>query len=332
MEKQYEKLQLIKFNKKEKKYECASSTCPGVMLSRKSVIRKHFINRHLLNVVRCKICWTYFKSNEDYQNHINKLHEGAKIFECDNCNQHFTHLGTKKRHQKNCSQKANHYQCQKCQKTFRNSKPFENHLLVCNGKHATSNKIFACNKCKKEFQSEQDQKNHLMEFHKILSFDCHLCDKRFLANTNLNRHFYQVHLRNKEAKKSAKCVICDVSFKGLPGLKIHHSWKHKGEQPKYKCQLCKVIFPMHHYCKAKVNDGGMKSTERSIGTNGELETHIVLKKDSKLDSNDQDQVLHVPEQGKFSQMYQCVTCKGIFQSAKNLTNHIINLHLVENEN
>ena len=236
-------------------------------------------------------------------------------------------MGTKKRHQENCSQKAN--QCHKCEKTFRSSKPFAKHLLVCNGKHVTSKEIFACNKCNEEFQSEQEQKIHLMEFHNILSFDCHLCDKRFLTNTNLNRHFYHVHLRsNKEAKKSAKCVVCDMSFKGLAGLKIHHSKKHKGEQPKYKCQLCQVIYPMHHYCKAKVNNDGMKSTQRSFGTNGELKKHRVSKKDSKLDSNDQDQVLHVPEQGKVSQMYQCVTCKGLFQSAKDLTNHIINFHPV----
>ena len=47
----------------------------------------------------------------------------------------------------------------------------------------------------------------------------------------------------------------------------------------------------------------------------------------KIDSK-QESTLHVPEQNGLCKGYQCVICKEIFQSAENLTNHIINFHPV----
>ena len=302
----------------------------------------------------CDQCPGTFALEKYLVRHKKRVHQKIRQFKCNICEKSFEDMSKLKRHKisHNNTDKTNSFKCENCDKSYNMSDNLRRHVRINHEKIRNH----VCEKCSKTYDNSTDLNHHIAVFHNgIKNFKCDYCDRSFGSNGELKKHRESTH----EGKKPRKCPFCDMSCYCKFALKRHLQTVHEGIK-KFKCDLCEKNFARSedrkshgkcnnckkyfdcrklakkHYekvhAKPKRDYSELIVKLKSDSLTNELSNPEVLKKDSKLDSNDQDQDLHVPEQDGVSQMYQCVTCKKLFQSAKNLSNHIINFHPVENEN
>ena len=331
-------------------YNC--DQCPGTFALEKYLERHKKRVHQKIRQFKCNICEKSFEDMSKLKRH-QVSHNNAdetNTFKCKQCDKSYNIIDNLRRHVRITHDKIKNYGCEKCSKTYDSSTELNHHIAVFHN----GIKNFKCDYCDKSFGTNGELKKHRESTHEGKKpRKCPYCHMRCYCNNFLKRHIENVH-----GNKKVSCELCDKSF-AKQDLGRHLQTVHEGIK-KFKCDLCEKNFARSedrkshgkcnnckkyfdcrklarkHYeevhAKPKQDYSELIVKLKPDSLTKELSNPEVLKKDSKLDSNDQDQDLHVPEQDGVSQMYQCVTCKKLFQSAKNLSNHIINFHPVENEN
>ena len=320
--------------------------CPGTFTLQTSLGRhKKTVHQKILQF-KCNICDKSFAEMSKLKRHkvSHDNTDATNSFKCEQCDKAYNISDNLKRHVRLTHEKVRNYFCDKCSKTYANSTELNRHIAIfhsgirkfkcdiCDWSFGTNPELIRhresthegkkprkCPYCQKTRYCKFSLKKHVENVHGNKKVSCNICDKP-MAKEDLNRHLQTVHL----GIKKFKCDLCDKYFAHAEDLKSHG-----------KCNNCKKYFgcrklAKEHYeevhAKLKQDNSELivklepkSSTKKS--SNPEL-----LKNDSKRDAN--VQALDVPENDQICKMYQCVICKNVFQSAENLTNHIIDFHPV----
>lgn len=76
---------------------------------------------------------------------------------------------------------------------------------------------------------------HLNAVHKkIIRFRCHLCEKGYYLNSDLQDHIKLMH----SSDKPQKCTQCSFSCHYPNRLKLHILTKHEGKPAPFQCKVC----------------------------------------------------------------------------------------------
>ena len=155
-------------------------------------------------------------------------------------------------------------------------------------KKSTGEKPFGCpwEGCNQKFKQKGNMETHYRKHTGELPFPCKECDKRFRAQTSLQRHILEHHT-DPQVRKQVKlqmrkhmCEDCGSTFHSKHDL-TQHKRSHTGEKP-FECSICYKRF----------------SAASSLKTHENLHLGII------------------PEKKKV-----CTTCGAKFQSANDLRKH-----------
>ena len=101
-----------------------------------------------------------------------------------------------------------------------------------------SGKKVECPKCGKSLANKDNLRVHLRSIHKRVSFfPCKLCKESFVSGYGRNRHYQEVHGKNK-----FKCEACEMSFVNNFCLVRHQKIEHSSKATVLPCVLCPKQF------------------------------------------------------------------------------------------
>ncbi|XP_012945157.1 zinc finger protein 585A [Aplysia californica] len=215
--------------------KCAYKDRALVLKSPSSIIRKSN---------SCEICGEVFKSLSSLKIHV-LCHNDSSTSEA---------LGVHKKLHKPKDPEAQpaeklameKFVCDVCGKTVKSMKQLRYHL----SRHAGGN-TFTCRVCKEKFSSKKLLKAHQTEQGHVADkpFICEVCGSAYSRISELNRHHFVVHVKNKDKKKTVKktreegsfpCELCGKVFRFKNRLQ-YHVGLHTGEKS-YECEICHKTF------------------------------------------------------------------------------------------
>jgi len=193
----------------------------------------HIKNQHQAEKIQCKFnyrCTIYFKTEEDKQKHIVKVHQSET--KCVYCKKTINNLSrhVRKLHG-NEAIKCNFHQA--CPTYFLSIEEREKHILE---DHKTGATRKFCIYCKKMFQCLA---KHIRSHHKSEAIKCNYnkkCGFYFRTEQERRKHIEKVHEKN--TGKLMKCIYCQRTTSYLSRhVRIHH------EQEAIQCNLnCTTYF------------------------------------------------------------------------------------------
>ncbi|GFY33846.1 zinc finger protein 835 [Trichonephila clavipes] len=133
----------------------------------------------------CNICDMRFAQKFELDSHY-FFHTGERSYQCDVCNQIFTHENVLERHMlkhKICL-KQKFYKCNICEQLFRDTNTLWDHVCI-----PTGEKPHVCDVCNKGFTQSDALRNHSLVHVEIKPYNCVLCDKKFSFKSDLNQHY-----------------------------------------------------------------------------------------------------------------------------------------------
>lgn len=158
---------------------------------------------------------------------------------------------------------------------------------------------------KKQIRVYRD-KSHYDE---LIVFQCSICDKDFLIETELDEHIKTHNSEHIEIKKF-KCKECTKVLPTKKGLKVHISNIHSKDWLKYKCSQCNRVF------KSK------PSMQHHISEDHDLKTDRTCHICSKLFSNKYKCERHVKSVHQRLYSRVCPICGKVVLDMTGLQRHI----------
>ncbi|XP_017769673.1 PREDICTED: zinc finger protein 271-like [Nicrophorus vespilloides] len=177
----------------------------------------------------CVPCAKTFSCKQNYEIHMNAVHENQKPYECDKCDKKFPYLNSLKCHMLQHTNKS--YPCDTCEKVFNHPSSLVYHKEA---EHNNGRK-FICNKCKKCFKHKQLLLRHQLVHTNERPHVCKHCEASFKTRANLLNH-----MPTHTGEKKYYCTQCGQSFAHKTSLTLHTRW-HNGQKP-YQCDVCMKTF------------------------------------------------------------------------------------------
>ncbi|PRD22263.1 UNVERIFIED_CONTAM: zinc finger protein 91 [Trichonephila clavipes] len=200
----------------------------------------------------CNICDMRFAQKFELDSHY-FFHTGERSYQCDVCNQIFTHENVLERHMlkhKICL-KQKFYKCNICEQVFRDTNTLWDHVCI-----PTGEKPHVCDVCNKGFTQSDALRNHSLVHVEIKPYNCVLCDKKFSFKSDLNQHYLthakkKLQLSDMEKKDDLKRYITATKnklylsvVKKKAILQMHSLKKllNPSQRKPYICTVCDKIF------------------------------------------------------------------------------------------
>ena len=196
-----------------------------------------------------------FYSKSGLKQHIEYVHETEENQKCGQCektfknkvrlSKHFeTHIKTEKVTCTMCDKKVKRVSfamhmlshentaidCTICHKSLANKAGLEKHNERV---HSGATKTFQCSICEKRFLSNSELKLHSTYHSNIRAYECEKCKKSFTSNSNMRHH--QTFCPAVTHYKQFSCNLCPKKFKGGNLLKLH-LFSHENIEP-FKCHF-----------------------------------------------------------------------------------------------
>eukprot|EP00117_Sycon_ciliatum_P037217 scpid35007/ scgid27879/ Zinc finger protein 324A; Zinc finger protein ZF5128 len=180
----------------------------------------------------CKICQKTF-SRRRHLNVHEDMHTNTRRYSCEKCGAAFrdpAHL----HHHRAVHSELRPHQCDKCDKAFKHGGQLHRHQQVHDNSPGNRH---VCKECGRGYTTKHNLDQHKM-IHNGKSFDCTVCNKRFVRKLHLENH-----MRTHTGERPHICKLCNASFTQASGLARHMRTLHK--------------------------DGSVHTTPRKRRTNGE---------------------------------------------------------------
>jgi uncharacterized Zn-finger protein len=246
---------------------------------------------------QCPLCG---KSVQRLSLHM-RMHTGDRPYQCSQCGQRFTQLGSLKKHQTLHSEEKP-FHCNVCGKCFRCKSDLSLHSKLHTGKS------FDCPYCSKSFVTQKAIDNHVRIHTGEKPYLCHVCGLCFSQEGNLSMHV-KVHT----GEKPFQCSVCKKFFATRTHLE-KHTRTHTGEKP-YTCATClKSFSDRGYFMRHLAVHTGEKSHVCNV-CNKAFTQRISLKRHSRLHTGEKP--------------FECIVCKEAFSLKRDLKRHGEKVHNID---
>jgi len=145
------------------------------------------INSHMKfhgeKTLQCSLCPATFHVSSGLKNHIMRIHEGIKPYECEICQHRSSDRSDHNKHMKTHSD-AKPYPCDQCGKMFKNEQSLKLHMET----HNAARKAFKCEDCDKTYFDKYRLKEHKRIHTGENPAECDECFQSFRTNRLLKAH------------------------------------------------------------------------------------------------------------------------------------------------
>ncbi|XP_023717890.1 oocyte zinc finger protein XlCOF20 isoform X1 [Cryptotermes secundus] len=246
---------------------------------------------------QCPLCG---KSVQRLSLHM-RMHTGDRPYQCSQCGQRFTQLGSLKKHQTLHSEEKP-YHCNACGKCFRCKSDLSLHSKLHTGR------CFDCSYCSKSFLTQKAIDNHVRIHTGEKPYLCHVCGMNFSQEGNLSMHV-KVHT----GEKPFQCLVCSKFFATRTHLE-KHTRTHTGEKP-YTCATCHKSFSDRGYFMRHLAvHTGEKSHICNVCSKA-FTQRISLKRHSRIHTGEKP--------------FECVICREAFSLKRDLKRHGEKMHNID---
>ncbi|XP_055610419.1 zinc finger protein 287-like [Uranotaenia lowii] len=214
-------------------------------------------NLKTLQEIKCHICDTIFKNQNDLLEHLNEIHSKGSDFNCEECNQSFEKVTWYNQHLRLHAANDRPYKCKKCSMGFYVWKHLKEHQQVHinespNTSRDSVNDESQCSACDLKFKNDDAMRRH-KQMHHSKEYQrekqlrtCGQCGKVFDTYLECIVHKKSEHQLSKTAKSANqgyRCRLCKARFVGPLKLDRHIKTKHpKAKYPYIKCPKCEQKF------------------------------------------------------------------------------------------
>jgi hypothetical protein len=286
-------------------------------------VGEHMRTHHQHVAIRCTYsnsCSTYFKSESDRDEHIEKVHRAVKV-----------------------KQKVD---CIYCGKSYPKRNSIRKHIALMHGDIAIRCRI---RKCAQYFVTQEDCDKHFMEIHdeneKLKTIVCSQCSFKTGSKNSLTHHIKEYH-NKKEIFKCKRCPDSEKIFKSSESLKYHmvlehipnnvqkcthcnksiHKYSLSTHLTSEYCSLCKI----NYLCKGKMIEHKKWCKRKCEICLKEFSGIQVLKHIIKEHKDVDIQELEwLGDMRKLKKNMKCAECKSMFYNLRALNLHAKKVHGVK---
>lgn len=179
----------------------------------------------------CKLCSRSYKTTSNMLRHqcpaIPSTHQSLKCPEC--CSILTTPQALVAHRQTHI---ADPLWCSLCDKKFTTIAGLKYHL-----KTHTGIRTISCPFCQRKFMANGNLQAHIRTVHSVVRpHGCGECEQSFASGYHLRRHISSVHRKERDFV----CGVCGKRF-GQQSHLNHHSWQHTGIKP-FPCERCDLSY------------------------------------------------------------------------------------------
>lgn len=236
--------QIQKFDHNNETHEC---TMCNQTFERLNGLKKHLLYAHNINVAdkpfKCSICDKFFSVKENLRIHHRTHRDQPKTYKCSICDKEFTRKYNCKLHQ-NRHTTIDRFECDFCGKEFSLKHSLRNHLKShVNNFPDSSHVRHPCTMCPATFNKSLALQIHIDRLHNAYesanaeakTYECYLCERRFLRLINLRNHFLLFHV----IITGHQCPMCNRQFSAYTDLRQHIQITHRLRRlHHFECAMC----------------------------------------------------------------------------------------------
>ena len=244
------------------------------------------------NPVVCKICDKTLSRPYHLKEHIKIVHDQTKDVFCDKCSKAFGNKLRLHNHQKMVHYAVRDFLCLVCKKGCLTKRELVTHMRCHTGERP-----FMCDICSKTFITNIDLNAH-KRIHDGTMLSCETCKKQFTAAKHLNEHVKFVHLnvQNKKAERKRELQRQKNLFVKSNTV---------GSTDEKICSICG------------------KSFKKASKTKRHMLSHVPIRQ--KIDWKKHFSIIDEYKR-------KCNKCSRVFTNMKSLKEHVLNVHVKEQDN
>ncbi|CAK1540410.1 unnamed protein product [Leptosia nina] len=163
-----------------------------------ALLRKHHIDKHTLEKVKCKNCGSVFKDQTALERHLLKCKQRSPTDICPVCGKAILRSSRLRKHMESHSN-VMAYKCDRCPAAYKSRMALRVHI----DKHDGIRR-FKCEYCPMAFRSDTVLIKHRRVHTGIKPYVCKICQKGFTGNHNLKVHMKVHGITNLINKKNDK--------------------------------------------------------------------------------------------------------------------------------